>query len=108
MLVAALGLYWKGRLEGAAIERPKTEAAQSAAAVATLETRGARATAAQIDVLVRTRDGAEKTVDTLTPAALKSEDAHVPLAPDRTARLQRADRELCQLAPDLGGCSSAN
>lgn len=108
ILIAALGLYWKGRLEGAARERPKVEAAQAQAAVANLEAEGERQSVARIDVVMQTREAALRAVETLTPAALQSEDAHAALDPARAARLRHADGELCRLAPELDGCRPAN
>jgi hypothetical protein len=106
VLVAAAGLYWKGRHEGAARERPKTEAALAHAAVADLETQGARASAQRVDVVIRQRDAAAGAVAQLTTKALTSEDANVPLDPARAARLRDADHQLCLTAPELAGCST--
>lgn len=106
VLAAILGLYWKGRLEGAAAERPKVEAALGQAAAASLEAQGARESVARVDVVVRRRAAADETVASLAPAALQSEDAHAPLGPDRAARLLRADHELCRIVPDLDGCAA--
>lgn len=39
--------------------------------------------------------------------AMGAPDASTPLDPDRAARLRAADRELCRVAPDLGGCAAA-
>jgi hypothetical protein len=108
ILVAVLGIYWKGRMEGAARERPKVEAAQAQAAVASLEVEGERRSAARIDVVMQTREAAARTVETLTPAALKSEDAYAALDTARAARLRHADNQLCGLAPELDGCRPAN
>lgn len=105
LLAAALGLYWKGRLEGAARERPKVEAAIAQAAVAGLETEGERDNAHRVEVVVRQREAAARTVAQLTRDAITSEDAHAPLPADRAARLRAHDRELCLAAPDLAGCA---
>jgi len=104
VLALGAGLYWKGRHDGAVRERPKTEAALAQAKVADLETRGAQASAQRVDVVVRQRDAANAVVAQLLPKALKSEDAHAPLDPDRAARLRDADRQLCVTAPGLDGC----
>ena len=102
-LILAAGIYGKGRHDGIAHERPKTEAAQAQAAVAGLETEGARQTAARVEVVVRQREAAAETVTQLAAKALTSEDAHAPLDPDRAARLRDADRRLCDAAA-LAGC----
>jgi hypothetical protein len=108
LMAVATGLYWKGRLEGAARERPKTEAALARAAVSGLETEGARASAQRVDIAVRQRDAAEAVVTQLSAKALNSEDANAPLDPDRAARLRAADDELCLAAPDLAGCPTGD
>ena len=101
VLAAAVVLYWSGRHDGAARERPKTEAAQAQATVARLETTGARETAQRVEVVVRQREAAAATVADLTPKALQAEDADAPLDPDRALRLRDADRQLCLAAPEL-------
>lgn len=103
---AAAGLYWKGRHEGAARERPKAEAALARAAVSGLETEGARASAQRVDVVIRQRDVAHDIVTQLTAKALTSEDANAPLDPARAARLRAADEQLCLAAPELTGCAA--
>ena len=105
LLTAAGGLYWKGRHDDAVRERPKVEAAQAQAAVASLETRGARDSAQRVEVVLRQRDAANDTLTQLTAKALTSEDANAPLNPDRVARLRAADDGLCLAAPGLAGCA---
>lgn len=106
ILVTGLGLYWKGRLAGAAAERPKVAAVLDRAAAASLEVEGAKASAARVEVVVRQREAAAQSVALLAPAILNSEAAHVPLDPERSARLHAHDRGLCQLASDLVGCAA--
>jgi hypothetical protein len=103
VVVLALGLYWKGRLDGAARARPKVEAALARAAVADLETDGARQSAQRIEEVVRQRDEASRIAADLTTQAVQAEDAHAPLEIHRAARLRAADRELC-LTAELAGC----
>lgn len=105
MLLAASGLYWKGRQSGLAEERPKTAAALARAAVATLEARGERDSAARVEVVIRQREAADSALGRLSLEALKSEDADAPLDPDRAARLRTADDELCRAARGLAGCT---
>ena len=107
ILAAGLGLYWKGREAGVAAERPKVAAALDRADVANLEAEGAKASAARVEVVVRQREAAAQTVAQLAPAILNSEAAHVPLDPERSARLHNHDRGLCELAGDLVGCAAA-
>lgn len=104
VLLLVLGVYWKGRHDDAAQERPKTEAALARAAVAGLETQGAQASAQHVELVVRQRDAANGVVAQLMPQALKSEDANAPVDPSRLARLRAADGELCDADPSLGGC----
>lgn len=105
IVAGALGLYWKGRLEGAARERPKVEAAQAKAAVAELEARGERESADRAHAAGRQREAATQSVVRITHEALKSEDALAPLDPARADRLRSHDEQLCQTAPTLGGCA---
>ena len=63
LVTGATGLYWKGRLEGAARERPKVEAALAKAAVAGLQTRGARESAVRVDDTVRRTEVEVEDVD---------------------------------------------
>ena len=104
ILGAGACLYWKGRHEGAARERPKIETALAQAAVASLEAKGARESAKRSDSAARQREAAAETVNTITAKALKSEDANAPLERDRALRLRAADEQLCRAAPTLGGC----
>ncbi|WP_411286794.1 hypothetical protein [Phenylobacterium sp.] len=106
VLTASAGLYWKGRRDAAAELRPHLEAAARLAAVAGLETEGARDSAGRAETAVRRRSAAGRVVADLIPQALKSEDADAPLDPDRAARLRAADRELCIAAPELIGCAA--
>lgn len=107
-LAVMAALYWKGRLEGAAAERPKIAAAEARAQAAGLEVSGERASAARVDVVVRQQSAGRDVARDLATKAAKSEDANVPLAPDRVLRLRDADGQLCQLAPELVGCSATH
>ena len=104
IFAVALGLYGKGRVEGAAAERPKTVAAEARAKVASLEATGERASAARVDVVVRQQSMSREVGRKLAIEAAKSEDANVPLDSGRVLRLGDADRELCRIAPEIGGC----
>jgi len=106
VLAAGAGLYWKGHHDAAARAAVKTAAVEARAAVASLETEGAQASASRVEVVVRQREAAATTVADLTAKALTSEDAHAALDPDRVARLRDADRQLCLAAPELAGCAA--
>lgn len=105
LLAAVAGLYWKGRHDGVAHERPKTDAALARAAVSGLETEGARQSVKLQAAAAKRRDAASDATAKLTVQALKSESAHAPLDADRAARLRDDDRELCLTAPELAGCA---
>jgi hypothetical protein len=104
LLAGAAGLYWKGRLEGSARERPKIEAALARAAVASLEVRGERESAERAEAAVRAGELAAHSVTHVTRDALKARDANAPLDPDRILRLRAHDERLC-LSAELAGCA---
>jgi hypothetical protein len=106
LLAAAAGLYWKGRLEGAARERPKVEVALERAAISGLQTQGELASAQRVEVVVRQREAAARSVAQITEDALKSEDADAPLDPARAERLRLSDERLCNAGPALAGCAA--
>ena len=68
-----------------------------------LEARAERASAQRVEVVVRQREAAARTLVPFTQDAMTSEDAHAPLDPDRAARLRAHDHQLCLIA-DLAGC----
>jgi len=106
VLAAAAVLYWKGRHDDAAVQRPKIEAAQAQAAAAGAEAKGEKESAQRVELVVRQREAAAATIADLTPKALNAEDAHAPLDPARAARLRDTDDQLCLAAPQLAGCSA--
>lgn len=106
VLVLYSGLYWKGRSDEAARQRPRTEAALAQAAVAGLETQGARATVARVDEAALRRDAATSAVARLSAQLMQTEAAREPLDADRVARLRANDLELCRAAPELAGCAA--
>jgi hypothetical protein len=108
VLAAAAGLYWKGRHDDAAVQKPKIAAAQAQAAVSGAEASGEKESARRVELVVRQRDAANAVIADLTPKALTAEDAHAPLDPARAARLRSADDQLCLAAPQLAGCAAAD
>lgn len=106
LIAAAVGLYWKGRLEGAAREQPKVAAAQARAVVAGLEGRGERESSARVSAAARVRDAGYRSVVRVAQDATKSEDADAPLDVDRLSRLRAHDEQLCEAAPELAGCAA--
>ncbi|WP_293383689.1 hypothetical protein [Phenylobacterium sp. SCN 70-31] len=107
ILAITLGLYWKGRLDGAARERPKAAAARSQAAVAALEKRGERDSATRAAAAADVAAAAAGSLIDVVRNAQTSEDALAPLDPDRSRRLHAHDSRLCEWAPELAGCASA-
>ena len=108
IVAGGLGLYWKGRLEGAARERPKVEAALAEAAVAGMEAGGERESAVRAEAAVQTRETVVRSVVRVIQEAHRSEDAHAPIDPSRLARLRAHDDELCRTTPALAGCATAD
>jgi hypothetical protein len=106
VLAAAAGLYWKGRHDDAAVQKPKIAAAEAQAAASGAEARGEKESAQRVELVVRQREAVNAVVADLTPKALTAEDAHAPLAPTRAARLRSADDQLCLAAPQLAGCAA--
>jgi hypothetical protein len=107
LVVGAGGLYWKGRLEGAARERPRVEAARAEAQVSHLEAGGERQSAERAESASQIREAVLKSVIHVTHEAQRSENAHARLDPARLARLRAHDHELCVADPELAGCSEA-
>ncbi|WP_337187031.1 hypothetical protein [Phenylobacterium sp.] len=107
ILTVALSLYWKGRLDGAARERPKAEAARAQAAIGALETRGERDSAARAASAADVAAAATGSLIDIARNAQTSEDALAPLDPDRSRRLHAHDSRLCEWAPELAGCAQA-
>lgn len=108
LMAGAAGLYWKGRFEGAARERPKVAAAQAQAAIAGLEALGERDSSVRVGAAAQVRDAARRSVLRVAEHANKSEDADDPLDPDRLSRLRAHDEQLCEAAPALAGCATAD
>lgn len=105
LLVA--GIYWKGRSQGVALERAKTAAAQAEVVTARLEADLARQTAARVEVVVRRQAQSAEVIRRYSIDAENAEDADALLSPERASRLRNAERELCELAATLDGCTPA-
>ena len=104
IILTASGLYWKGRVAGVAAERSRILEALDRAATSRLEAKGAHQAAARLDVAVRQGGAASQSLAKLSSDLQKMENTDEPLDAQRSARLRDHDRELCQLAHDLGGC----
>ncbi|WP_396595611.1 hypothetical protein [Brevundimonas sp. R86498] len=115
LAVLALGLGAAGfRWDPFDLSRRRLETAGRAAAAARAEaaarTAEARGQAGQIIRLEAVQDRL-RSLDRVTSRSLRSartaDDVSLPLPEDRAARLRDHDRELCRIAPDLGGCATA-
>ena len=114
-LIAAVSSVWNGLWSWLpwSAER-QLEGARAQAEVATDQAEASRLTAEGEGDTIRRLDTYHHQVVTVRAAvaegvaeAMGAPDASTPLDPDRAARLRAADRELCRVAPDLGGCAAA-
>ena len=108
LLFGGVALYWKGRIEADRLDRSKVAAATLAAKVSSLETKGARLSAAQVAVSTRTLEYAAETVSQLSPDIHSLENANAPLETRRADRLRSHDQQLCDIAPRLAGCAASS
>ena len=107
---SATGLRW----DPLGLDRRQLEAAQarasraeSDAAARAAEVTGERRQAERLDRALQTVRAAEALTATALQTARTAEDAEIPLAPERAARLRAHDGELCRLAAYLDGCTAA-
>lgn len=105
-----LGLRWdpfglhQQRLEVA--EARATQAEKDVEA-RRIEAKGSAAQAVRLDTHHRQTLAVERATVVAVTQARSADDANEPLDPVRADRLHAHDRELCRLAPDLGGCAAA-
>lgn len=98
VISAGAGLYWKGRRDDAAIQKPKIEAATDNGVARGLEVEGERNVAGHVEIIWREeRAIQEKTHDVV--ADIKAGPT-APLDPVSAARLREHDRFLCEQRPD--------
>ena len=119
LLLAGLALFWAAsaiglRWDPFGLDRRRLETAQaratraeSDAAARAAEVTGERQQADRLARALQPVRAAEALTATALHTARIAEDAEIPLAPDRAARLRAHDGELCRLAPDLAGCPAA-
>ena len=113
-LLGGLGFRWDPlNLQQKGLETARSQA-RDAVAVATaqadarrLETEGAAAQAVRVDHYQHRTTAVERATATAIAQARSADDADYPLEHRRADRLRGHDRELCRLAPDLGGCAGA-
>lgn len=81
-------------------------AAEDNAAARTLESEGRADQLERVETVHRQIIEVQTVTAEAVAAARSAPDADTPLDPDRAARLRGHDRELCGLAPALGGCTA--
>ena len=99
-----VGLGWDPfRLDARRLEsaQRRAEVAASDARARNLEIEGARVQARRLEENHQQAVELARATVAAEAAARKADDADLPLAPDRIARLRDHDRELCRLAPDV-------
>lgn len=71
-----------------------------------VELRGEKESAQRVEIVVQTREAAQRSVTDISRKAQSATDATQPLSPDRAERLRDHDEFLCGLRP-LQGCPAA-
>ncbi|MEQ7155552.1 hypothetical protein [Brevundimonas aurifodinae] len=110
LVLGGLGFRW----DPLDLARRRADRAEASASIARSEAqvRAAEAQAqagqvARLDSVLATTRRLDATTHRSTLHARAANDADLPLAPDRLDRLRAHDRELCRIAPGLGGCAAA-
>lgn len=111
LVLGSLGFRW----DPLDLARRRADRAEASASIARseAEARAAEAQAqagqvARLDSVLATTRRLDATTHRSTLQARAADDADLPLAPDRLDRVRAHDRELCRIAPELGGCASAS
>jgi len=110
LVLGGLGFRWdpldlsRRRLESA--ERA-TAHARAEAASRSAEAEGQAGQVVRLDNALRTMRSLDRATTRSLRTARTADDASLPLSPARADRLRGHDRELCRIAPDLGGCAPA-
>lgn len=110
VLANGLGFRWDPfNLAGRRAERAENRAvaAEDNAAARTLESEGQAAQLQRVETVHRQIIEVQNVTADAVTAARSAPDAETPLDPARADRLRGHDRELCGLAPALGGCAAA-
>ena len=107
LIFGGLGFRW----DPLDLARRRADRAEQAAAVATAqatartaEAEGQAAQVVRLDAALQSAVALERATAHALQIARTADDVSTPLDPDRADRLRDHDRELCRLAPDLGGC----
>lgn len=100
LIVSGAGLlYWNGRHDGAAAEKPKTELAADNGAARGLEVQGAQETTHRVETTLRKEARVQERTHALISDIKASPTA--PLDPGVAVRLHAHDRVLCDEDPGV-------
>jgi len=110
LVLGGLGFRWdpfdlsRRRFESAdrAMAQARAEAAARSA-----EAEGQAGQVVRLDAALRTTRSLDRATARSLQTARTADDAALPLPTARAHRLRDHDRQLCRIAPDLGGCSAA-
>lgn len=110
LVLGGLGFRWdpfdlsRRRLDRAeqAVQRSEAVARSREA-----EAVGQSGQVARLDAALQTARSLDRATDRSIETARDADDAELPIPVARAQRLRDHDRELCRLAPDLGGCAAA-
>ena len=110
LILGGLGFRW----DPFDLTRRRADRAEQTAAVATAqaaaraaEVEGQTAQVVRIDAALQSAVALERATAHALQIARTADDASTPLDTDRADRLRDHDRQLCRLAPNLGGCPAA-
>ncbi len=110
LMLGGLGFRW----DPFDLTRRRADRAEQAVAVAgaqaaarTAEAEGQTAQVVRLDAALQSAVALERATAHALQIARIADDASTPLDTARADRLRDHDRQLCRLAPDLGGCAAA-
>jgi hypothetical protein len=109
LVLGGLGFRWDPfDLARRRLDRAEASAAvaRAEAAARSAEAEGQAGQVARLDATLTTTRRIDAATTRSTLAARAANDADLPLSPARLERLRAHDRELCRIAPDLGGCAA--
>lgn len=107
LVLGGLGFRWDPfDLSRRRIERAEQSAARSEAVARSrqAEAAGQAGQLARLDAALQTTRSLDRATDRSIQTARDADDADLPIPSARAERLRDHDRELCRLAPELGGC----
>lgn len=110
LVLGGLGFRWDPfDLSRRRIDRAEqsAERSQAVARARAAEAAGQAGQVARLDAVLQTTRSLDRATDRSIQTARNADDADLPIPAARAERLRDHDRELCRLAPDLGGCSAS-